>query len=86
MQSHKVRTLQALLLVALEIQLITAASQNPFGSFFSNRQARELHGPDDYCVDVSTYGPVAFRDVVQNVCESEIVKQCQLKTEQVRIE
>ena len=90
MQSHKVTTLQTLLLVvALEVQLISASPNNNQWSWslFSNRQARAIENlhSGEHCVDVSTYEPVAFKDVTVEVCDSTFEKNCEQKNEQVRI-
>lgn len=91
MQSHKITTVQALFLI-VTLEVITASTvvnYNPWG-FFSNRQARAIDGVDlhsgEHCVDVSTYGPVAFKNVTVQVCDSTFPKTCEDKTDQVCLE
>ena len=87
MQSHKVTTLQTLLLL---VTLISAFPDNNrwSWSFFTNRQARAIENlhSGEHCVDVSTYEPVAFKDVTVEVCDSTFVKTCEDKTDQVSID
>ena len=57
-------------------------------SLFPRRQGRaidNLHS-GEHCVDVSTYEPVAFKDVTVEVCDSTFEKTCEQKTDQVRKE
>ena len=86
MQSHKVTALQTLLLlITLESQLILATPRWSW-SLFPRRQGRaidNLHS-GEHCVDVSTYEPVAFKDVTVEVCDSTFEKTCEQKTDQVR--
>ena len=90
MQSHKGTTLHAILfLITLGIQLISASpnSNRWSWSLFPIRQARaidNLHS-GEHCVDVSTYEPVAFKDVTVEVCDSTFAKTCEDKTDQVGI-
>lgn len=91
MQSHKVTTLQTLLLlVALEVQLISASPNNNRWSWsiFPIRQGRAIENlhSGEHCVDVSTYEPVAFEDVTVEVCDSTFAKTCEDKTDQVGIQ
>ena len=88
MQSHKITALQTLLfLITLEAQLILATPRWSW-SLFPRRQGRaidNLHS-GEHCVDVSTYEPVAFKDVTVEVCDSTFEKTCEQKTDQVRKE
>ena len=86
MQSLKVTALPTyLLLITLEAQLILATPRWSW-SLFPRRQGRaidNLHS-GEHCVDVSTYEPVAFKDVTVEVCDSTFEKTCEQKTDQVR--
>ena len=90
MQSHKIKTAQAffLIITAEAITASTSFHSNPW-AFLASRQGRAIDGKDlhsgEHCVDVSTYGPVAFKDVTVNVCDSTFPKTCEDKIDQVLI-
>ena len=51
-----------------------------------NRYKREqvdLHN-GEFCVDVSTYGDITFTAESREQCDTEFVKRCEQKSEQVR--
>jgi len=93
MQSHKITTVQVLILtITLEvISASTSFHSNPW-AFFTSRQARAIDGTvhdlhsGQHCVDVSTYKPVEFNDVTVKVCDSTIAKQCETKIDQTCLE
>ena len=45
----------------------------------------DLHS-GEFCVDVSTFGPVLYDATPREKCTTVFNKQCEDKTEQVRIE
>ncbi len=42
----------------------------------------DLHS-QEFCVDVSTYGPVEFEPVTREKCDTIFNKRCETKTDQV---
>ena len=62
----------------------TALSRSEWPSLMQRlrRETVDLHN-GEFCVDVSTFGPVSFEATPREKCDTTFAKQCETKNEQV---